>query len=158
MIFRQKRGGFNGREFHIYKFRTMRVLEDGGTIRQVRKEDQRVARVGRLLRATSIDGLLPQLINVLRGEMSLVGPRPHAMVHDSEYGKLISKYAFRRHVKPGVPGWAQVNGFRGETAHVKLMERRVEMDLWYINNWSIWLDLWILLRTCVAISSRENAY
>ena len=114
LIFRQRRKGFNGREFTIFKFRTMNVLEDGRVIPQARRNDPRVTRVGRILRATSIDEL-PQLINVLRGHMSLVGPRPHAVAHDDGYTKLIANYAFRQHVKPGLTGWAQINGFRGET-------------------------------------------
>ena len=143
VIFSQRRRGFNGREFTIFKFRTMKVLEDGRVIPQARRNDPRVTRFGRILRATSIDEL-PQLINVLRGHMSLVGPRPHAVAHDDGYIKAIAKYAFRQHVKPGLTGWAQVNGFRGETARLELMERRVDCDLWYIKNWSFWLDLRIL--------------
>ena len=115
VIFSQRRKGFNGRKFTIFKFRTMNVLEDGHVIPQTRRNDPRVTRVGRILRATSIDEL-PQLINVLRGHMSLVGPRPHAVAHDDGYTKLIANYAFRQHVKPGLTGWAQVNGFRGETS------------------------------------------
>ena len=106
------------------------------------------------MRATSIDEL-PQLINVLRGHMSLVGPRPHAVAHDDGYTKLIAKYAFRQHVKPGLTGWAQVNGFRGETAQLELMERRVDCDLWYIKNWSFWLDLRILVLTCFELLRGE---
>jgi undecaprenyl-phosphate galactose phosphotransferase/putative colanic acid biosynthesis UDP-glucose lipid carrier transferase len=157
VIFRQRRRGFSGREFTIYKFRTMTVLEDGLTVRQARPDDERATRVGRILRATSIDEL-PQLINVVRGDMSLVGPRPHALAHDDEYCGLIETYAYRHHVKPGITGWAQVNGFRGETAELELMNQRVDLDLWYINNWSLWLDLRILLRTCVEIVRDPNAY
>ncbi len=157
VIFRQRRRGFNGREFAIYKFRTMTVLEDGDTVRQAQRDDPRVTWLGRLLRASSIDEL-PQLINVLTGEMSMVGPRPHALVHDDEYGKLIDNYIFRHHVKPGITGWAQIRGFRGETADVALMEKRIQLDLWYINNWSLWLDLRIIARTCVEVLRRENAY
>jgi len=157
VMFRQRRCGFNGREFTIYKFRSMTVLEDGMTIRQARPNDGRVTWLGRALRATSIDEL-PQLINVLRGEMSLVGPRPHALAHDSEYGTLIANYAYRHHVKPGITGWAQVNGFRGETAQLELMNQRIDLDLWYINNWSVWLDLRIMLRTCIEIARAPNAY
>ena len=157
VIFRQRRRGFNGREFAIYKFRTMTVLEDGSTVRQARRDDARVTWLGRLLRATSIDEL-PQLINVLRGHMSLVGPRPHAIAHDDGYTKLIANYAFRQHVKPGLTGWAQVNGFRGETAQLELMEQRVDCDLWYIKNWSFWLDLKIIARTCVEVLRGQNAY
>ena len=157
VIFRQRRRGFNGREFAIYKFRTMTVLEDGPTIPQARRDDPRVTPVGRLLRATSIDEV-PQLINVLKGEMSLVGPRPHAVAHDDEYSTSIQKYAFRHHVKPGITGWAQVNGYRGETADVALMHKRIQCDLWYINNWSLWLDLRIMARTCIVVFRPRNAY
>lgn len=151
VIFRQDRKGFNGRQFTIYKFRTMTVSENGAIIRQARPRDERITDLGFYLRSTSIDEL-PQLINVMRGEMSLVGPRPHAVAHDDEYSKLIANYAFRHHVKPGITGWAQVNGFRGETARLELMKRRVDLDLWYINNWSLWLDLWILIRTRFVVS------
>jgi undecaprenyl-phosphate galactose phosphotransferase/putative colanic acid biosynthesis UDP-glucose lipid carrier transferase len=157
VVFRQKRNGFNGGPFLIYKFRTMSVLEDGAIIQQAQKNDKRVTRVGRILRQTSIDEL-PQLLNVLMGDMSLVGPRPHALAHDSEYGESIAAYAFRQHVKPGITGWAQVNGFRGETASIERMEQRVEHDLWYINNWSFWLDLRILLRSCFVLVGQSNAY
>lgn len=157
VVFRQHRKGFNGRQFTIYKFRTMTVAENGTTVRQARPNDERVTNLGFFLRSTSIDEL-PQLINVLRGEMSLVGPRPHAVAHDDEYSKLIANYAFRHHVKPGITGWAQVSGFRGETARLELMERRVDLDLWYINNWSIWLDFWILIRTCIVVPQSPNSY
>jgi undecaprenyl-phosphate galactose phosphotransferase/putative colanic acid biosynthesis UDP-glucose lipid carrier transferase len=157
VIFRQRRKGFTGREFTIFKFRTMNVLEDGSVIAQARRNDPRVTRVGRILRATSIDEL-PQLLNVLRGHMSIVGPRPHALAHDDGYAKLIAKYAFRQHVKPGLTGWAQVNGFRGETSHLQLMEQRVDCDLWYIKNWSFWLDLRILVLTGFELLRRRNAY
>ena len=157
IIFRQQRKGFNGREFTILKFRTMNVMENGRTIRQARKDDARVTRVGRILRATSIDEL-PQLINVVLGHMSLVGPRPHALAHDDEYSELIANYAFRQHVKPGLTGWAQVNGFRGETARLELMERRLNCDLWYIRNWSFWLDLKILVLTGFEVLRGRNAY
>jgi undecaprenyl-phosphate galactose phosphotransferase/putative colanic acid biosynthesis UDP-glucose lipid carrier transferase len=157
VIFRQHRKGFNGREFIIYKFRTMKVAENGTIVRQAQQKDVRVTRLGSLLRSTSIDEL-PQLINVLRGDMSLVGPRPHALAHDDEYSKVIAKYAFRHHMKPGITGLAQVKGFRGETAKLELMERRVDLDLWYISNWSFWLDLWILIRTCIVVPLGRNAY
>ena len=140
VLFFQKRNGFGGRAFHIVKFRTMHVLEDGQLIRQAQRNDPRVTRVGRILRRTNIDEL-PQLFNVLSGEMSLVGPRPHAAAHNEEYAKLVGNYAFRHHVKPGITGWAQVNGYRGETATVDLMAKRVELDLWYINKWSFgWIS------------------
>jgi undecaprenyl-phosphate galactose phosphotransferase/putative colanic acid biosynthesis UDP-glucose lipid carrier transferase len=157
VLFRQRRRGFNGREFTIYKFRTMHVLEDGPVIPQAQRNDTRVTRFGRVLRATSIDEL-PQLINVIRGHMSLVGPRPHAVAHDDGYAKLIANYAFRQHVKPGLTGWAQVHGFRGETAYLALMEQRVTLDLWYIKHWSIWLDLRIIGLTCFELIRRQDAY
>jgi undecaprenyl-phosphate galactose phosphotransferase/putative colanic acid biosynthesis UDP-glucose lipid carrier transferase len=113
--------------------------------------------VGRLLRTTSIDEL-PQLLNVLHGQMSLVGPRPHAVAHDDSYNNVIAKYALRQHVKPGLTGWAQVNGFRGEAVQIELMERRVECDLWYIKNWSFWLDLRIIVLTGFELLRRRNAY
>jgi Undecaprenyl-phosphate glucose phosphotransferase len=146
ILFLQTRNGFNGRPFKICKFRTMWVLEDGPLIRQATKNDPRITPFGRWLRRTNFDEL-PQLFNVLAGDMSLVGPRPHAAAHNSEYERIIAKYAYRYHVKPGLTGWAQVNGLRGETRTVDLMERRVEFDLWYINNWSLWLDIRVLLRT-----------
>lgn len=157
VLFRQTRNGFNGRAFKIYKFRTMRVLEDGPIILQARRNDPRVTLAGRWLRKTSIDEL-PQLFNVLLGDMSLVGPRPHAAAHNSEYEQVISNYAFRQHVKPGITGWAQVNGYRGETLTVNMMKARVDLDLWYINNWSIWLDAKIILRTVVQVTRDPLAY
>jgi Undecaprenyl-phosphate glucose phosphotransferase len=157
ILFTQTRNGFNGRSFRICKFRTMRVLEDGPIIRQARQRDPRVTRLGRWLRRTSIDEL-PQVFNVFLGDMSLVGPRPHAAAHNTEYEKLVANYAFRYHVKPGITGWAQINGCRGETQTVDLMVRRVELDLSYINNWSIWLDLKILARTPFTILHQPGAY
>jgi Undecaprenyl-phosphate glucose phosphotransferase len=157
LVFKQRRRGFNGREFTIYKLRTMTVLEDGPDIRQVERNDRRVTRVGRVLRSTSIDEL-PQLLNVLMGDMSLVGPRPHAVAHDDQYSMCIANYAFRNHVKPGLTGWAQVNCLRGETAQIDLMKRRVEHDVWYINNWSLWFDVLIVVRTCFVTLWEKNAY
>jgi undecaprenyl-phosphate galactose phosphotransferase/putative colanic acid biosynthesis UDP-glucose lipid carrier transferase len=157
VFFRQTRNGFGGRAFRIYKFRTMRVLEDGPNIVQATKNDPRVTWIGKWLRKTSIDEL-PQIFNVLNGDMSLVGPRPHAAAHNSEYEQTIGPYAFRHHVKPGITGWAQVNGYRGETRALELMEKRVEYDLWYINNWSLFLDLSILLRTLAATFANPSAY
>jgi Undecaprenyl-phosphate glucose phosphotransferase len=154
VIFRQSRRGFNSKPFQIWKFRSMTVTENGATITQATKRDSRVTRVGRFLRKTSIDEL-PQLWNVLRGEMSLVGPRPHALAHDNYYDQLISKYVYRHHMKPGLTGWAQVNGFRGETPTIDLMEKRVEYDVWYVSNWSIWLDIRIILRTAAALMYQE---
>ncbi|TQF33461.1 UDP-phosphate glucose phosphotransferase [Bradyrhizobium sp. UNPA324] len=157
VFFRQTRHGFGGRAFKIFKFRTMRVLEDGPTIVQAQKNDPRVTPIGKWLRKTSIDEL-PQLFNVLKGDMSLVGPRPHAAAHNDEYEQIIGNYAFRHHVKPGITGWAQVNGYRGETRTLDLMQKRVEYDLWYINNWSVWLDVRILLGTAAVTFARPTAY
>jgi undecaprenyl-phosphate galactose phosphotransferase/putative colanic acid biosynthesis UDP-glucose lipid carrier transferase len=157
VFFSQLRNGFNNTEFQILKFRTMTVMEQGAEVKQATRNDKRITRLGHWLRRSSIDEL-PQFLNVLRGEMSLVGPRPHAVVHDDEYKKLISKYAFRLHLKPGITGWAQVNGLRGETATVDLMEKRVDLDLWYINNWSLWLDIKILLKTFTAVIGQKEAY
>jgi Undecaprenyl-phosphate glucose phosphotransferase len=156
VLFMQTRNGFNGRPFRMCKFRTMFVLEDGPVIRQATKDDPRVTWLGRLLRRTNLDEL-PQLFNVIAGQMSLVGPRPHAAAHNSEYERLIADYAYRYHVKPGITGWAQINGFRGETRTLALMEKRVEFDRWYIENWSYWLDLKIILRTLV-LGLQPNAY
>jgi undecaprenyl-phosphate galactose phosphotransferase/putative colanic acid biosynthesis UDP-glucose lipid carrier transferase len=146
VLFLQTRNGFNGRTFRILKFRSMHVLEDGNVIRQATRADPRVTRLGRWLRRTNIDEL-PQLVNVLSGDMSLVGPRPHPVALNNQYDKLISNYALRNHVKPGITGWAQVNGCRGETQTTDLMQQRVTRDLWYISNWSLWLDVKILFRT-----------
>jgi undecaprenyl-phosphate galactose phosphotransferase/putative colanic acid biosynthesis UDP-glucose lipid carrier transferase len=157
VLFRQRRNGFNTQPFMIFKFRTMTVMEDGSEIQQAKRIDSRITPIGRMLRQTSIDEL-PQLINVLLGDMSLVGPRPHALAHDNHYSDLLSDYAFRRHVKPGITGWAQVNGYRGETARVEQMKGRVDCDLWYINNWDMLLDLKILVRTCFEVMRGRNAY
>lgn len=157
ILFRQGRKGFGDRTFTILKFRTMHCMEDGDHIVQATRNDSRVTRFGAFLRRASIDEL-PQLINVLRGEMSIVGPRPHALAHDNQYDKLIASYAFRRHVKPGLTGWAQVHGLRGETSQLGQMEGRVSHDLWYINNWSLWLDLWIMFKTLRALVFTRNAY
>ncbi len=157
VLFRQTRIGFNGRPFSIYKFRTMNVLEDGSDVTQATCEDERVTAFGRWLRRTSIDEL-PQLFNVLKGEMSIVGPRPHAVSHDNEFSQLIAEYALRRRMKPGITGWAQVLGYRGGTPHIELISRRVHMDMLYIEKWGIWLDLAIIARTVVAVIRGHNAY
>jgi putative colanic acid biosynthesis UDP-glucose lipid carrier transferase len=156
IFFRQTRQGFNGKAFKIFKFRSMSVLEDGATIVQATVNDCRVTHFGAIIRRSSIDEI-PQLINVLRGEMSMVGPRPHAIAHDDYFSERIGNYAFRHHVKPGITGWAQIHGFRGETRTLDKMEQRVEYDLWYINNWSLWLDLEIILRTFAEVFKGENA-
>ncbi len=150
IIFRQIRNGFDEVPFAIFKFRTMSVQEDGDRVVQARFGDARITRVGAFLRKTSIDEL-PQLLNVLRGEMSLVGPRPHAMIHDKAYRAIIGDYFKRHHVKPGITGWAQVNGLRGETAHTSEMQHRVEFDLWYIDHWSLALECYILARTAFSL-------
>ena len=157
VIFRQRRKGFNERKFYIYKFRTMKVTEDGPDIIQAKQNDSRVTRMGRILRQTSIDEL-PQLLNVIKGEMSVVGPRPHAVAHDAAYCRIIANYAMRHHVKPGITGLAQVNGYRGETSRPEQMAKRVELDIAYINSWSLGLDLKILLRTAFAVTNNRNAY
>lgn len=157
ILFKQNRKGFGARPFPILKFRSMKVMENGATVTQATKGDARITRIGRVIRRTSIDEL-PQLLNVLRGDMSIVGPRPHAIAHDDHYDKLIASYAFRQHVKPGITGWAQVNGCRGETQEVDQMKARIEHDIWYINNWSIWLDMRIILMTAVKIFFDKQAY
>jgi lipopolysaccharide/colanic/teichoic acid biosynthesis glycosyltransferase len=135
----------------------MTVAEDGDQVGQATKGDKRVTRVGAVLRKTSIDEL-PQLLNVLRGEMSIVGPRPHAMAHDKIFAESVSHYAFRHHVKAGMTGWAQVNGARGETDTVEKIQRRVELDLWYVKHWSLALDFSIIVRTVLVVLLDKNAY
>jgi len=157
MLFKQERLGHRSRPFRILKFRTMRVMEDGDSVVQASKNDSRITRVGRILRRTSIDEL-PQLVNVLKGEMSIIGPRPHAVAHDRLFSMLVDNYELRQHVKPGITGWAQVNGYRGETAQVELMRSRIEMDIWYATNCSLLLDAQILLRTSYELFRQRNAY
>jgi putative colanic acid biosynthesis UDP-glucose lipid carrier transferase len=156
-IFRQHRYGLRGNKIEVWKFRTMRVRENNGPIVQARKDDPRVTRFGSFLRRTSLDEL-PQLINVLRGSMSLVGPRPHAIAHNEQYRRLIDRYMLRHKVKPGITGLAQVNGWRGETDTLEKMQKRVEFDLAYIHNWSLWLDLKILFLTAFRVLADKNAY
>jgi putative colanic acid biosynthesis UDP-glucose lipid carrier transferase len=157
VIFRQRRYGLYGEEIIVYKFRSMKVMENGAAIVQARKDDDRVTRIGRFLRRTSLDEL-PQFVNVLQGRMSIVGPRPHAVAHNEQYRKLIKGYMLRHKVKPGITGWAQVNGLRGETATLDKMEARIQYDLDYLRNWSLWLDLWIVLKTVKVVLTRENAF
>jgi putative colanic acid biosysnthesis UDP-glucose lipid carrier transferase len=157
VIFKQRRYGLDGREIIIYKFRSMRVTEDGEHIRQASKTDSRVTPLGRLLRRTSIDEL-PQLINVLQGRMSLVGPRPHAVAHNEIYRKLIKGYMIRHKVAPGMTGLAQVHGMRGETQNLEQMEARVRYDLDYLRNWSPLLDLKILAKTVFIVARGDKAY
>lgn len=156
-IFRQRRSGYRGAPFVIYKFRTMRVVEDGPNVVQARRADHRITIIGALLRRTSVDEL-PQLVNVLKGEMSLVGPRPHAIVHDEYYGGLIGDYDGRFKTKPGLTGLAQVSGLRGPTPDVATMAARIEKDLDYIRDWSILLDLRILFQTGLIFAFHPAAY
>ncbi len=157
VFFRQRRYGLDGREINVWKFRTMTVCEDGDQVRQATKNDSRVTPLGRILRRTSLDEL-PQLFNVLWGDMSLVGPRPHANAHNEEYRKLILGYMLRHKVKPGITGLAQVNGFRGETDTLEKMEQRLKYDREYIRSWSIWLDIKILFKTLWIVWGQPNAY
>lgn len=157
VLFCQARKGQRGKPFRIFKFRTMHVLEDGPVVEQARRNDPRVTRIGRVLRAKSLDEL-PQLWNVLKGEMSLVGPRPHAVAHDESYAKSIPNYEVRQHVKPGITGWAQVHGLRGETSHAEQMRRRIAFDIWYAVNASLLLDCEILVRTLFEVWRGRNAY
>lgn len=156
VFFRQRRRGLNGNQFEIVKFRTMYVQEDGDDVRQAEQDDVRVTRAGRALRSWSLDEL-PQLFNVLNGDMSLVGPRPHAVAHDKFFGGLIEQYDQRLCVKPGITGLAQVNGLRGPTPTTDAMRRRVEADLDYVRNAHVLLDVAILLRTPIEIVRRRNA-
>jgi Undecaprenyl-phosphate glucose phosphotransferase len=157
IIFKQRRYGLNGEEIIVYKFRSMTASEDGTEVQQAKKNDQRVTKVGAFLRRTSLDEL-PQFINVLQGRMSIVGPRPHAVAHNEFYRKLIRGYMLRHKAKPGITGWAQVNGFRGETEVLEKMQARVEHDLHYLQNWSVFLDLYIIARTVWVVLRRDNAY
>jgi putative colanic acid biosynthesis UDP-glucose lipid carrier transferase len=156
-LFKQRRYGLHGEEIVVYKFRSMTVCEDGSVVVQAKREDERITAVGRFLRRTSLDEL-PQLFNVLEGQMSFVGPRPHAVAHNEEYRKLISGYMIRHKVRPGMTGWAQVHGLRGETSTVEQMRLRVEYDLDYLRQWSLWLDLKILAKTAVIVLRGRNAY
>ncbi len=157
ILFKQRRYGLDGREIVVYKFRTMKVLEDGDVIRQATRDDERVTRFGAYLRRTSLDEL-PQFINVLQGRMSVVGPRPHAVAHNEMYRKLIKGYMIRHKVRPGITGWAQVNGLRGETETLEKMKQRIEYDLEYLRNWSLLLDLQIVVRTVFVVLRKQNAY
>jgi putative colanic acid biosynthesis UDP-glucose lipid carrier transferase len=157
VIFKQRRYGLDGREIMVYKFRTMTVIEDGTNIVQASKDDARVTQVGRFMRRYSLDEL-PQLINVLEGQMSLVGPRPHAVAHNEEYRKLIKGYMIRHKVPPGITGLAQVNGCRGETARVEDMQARIDYDLEYLRHWSPLLDFKILFLTAIRLLRDEKAY
>ncbi len=158
IIFKQRRYGLDGKQILIYKFRTMTVAEDGAVVVQATKQDQRITAFGRVLRKTSLDEL-PQFINVLQGRMSVVGPRPHAVAHNETYRKIIKGYMVRHKVRPGITGWAQVNGFRGETDTLDKMQSRIEYDIDYLRNWSAKLDIYIVLKTIAMLLRKEkNAY
>ena len=157
VFFVQRRTGFGGQTIRVFKFRTMSVMEDGEAIRHAGKDDARVTRVGRFLRRSSLDEL-PQLLNVIRGDMSLVGPRPHALAHDQYYGALVPRYTHRFRAKPGITGLAQVSGLRGEIHSLDSMIDRVEQDNVYIDDWSLSLDVRILAKTVVVAAFQASAY
>jgi putative colanic acid biosynthesis UDP-glucose lipid carrier transferase len=156
VLFVQDRRGFNGKTFRIFKFRSMSVMEDGRAMRQAQLHDPRITRIGAFLRRSSIDEL-PQLLNVLRGEMSLVGPRPHAISHDAELALRFGRYAQRQRISPGITGWAQVNGYRGDTSTQERIEGRTLHDLYYVENWSFLFDIRVLLLTFLSPKTKDNA-
>ncbi|MBP0596903.1 undecaprenyl-phosphate glucose phosphotransferase [Herbaspirillum sp. LeCh32-8] len=157
IIFKQRRYGLDGEEIVVYKFRSMTVMEDGAAVKQAQKGDMRLTKIGGFLRKSSLDEL-PQFVNVLQGRMSIVGPRPHAVAHNELYRKQIKGYMLRHKVKPGITGWAQVNGLRGETETLDKMKARIEFDLEYLRRWSLTFDLWIIVQTVRLVLKRENAY
>jgi putative colanic acid biosynthesis UDP-glucose lipid carrier transferase len=157
VIFKQRRYGLDGQEILVYKFRSMTVTEDGAAVQQASKNDMRVTRLGAILRKTSLDEL-PQFINVLQGRMSIVGPRPHAVAHNEMYRSLIKGYMVRHKVRPGITGWAQVNGQRGETDTLDKMQSRIDCDLDYLRNWSLQLDLFIIWKTIRLVFKDGAAY
>ncbi len=157
VIFKQRRYGLDGKEILVYKFRSMTATDNGAVVKQATKNDQRITPFGAFIRRTSLDEL-PQFVNVLQGRMSIVGPRPHAVAHNETYRKLVKGYMVRHKVKPGITGWAQVNGYRGETETVDKMEKRIEYDLEYLRNWSLSMDLWIIIKTALLVIKDRNAY
>ncbi len=157
VFFKQERLGMDGRVIHVYKFRSMKVHAEHGTVTQATKGDSRITPIGAFLRRTSLDEL-PQFINVLKGEMSVVGPRPHAMAHNNMYKEQLDFYMLRHRVKPGITGWAQINGYRGETDTLDKMAKRVEHDIFYIRNWSFWMDVRIIFWTAFKGWTGRNAY
>jgi len=157
VLFRQRRYGLDGRPIMVWKFRSMSVQENGDVVRQATRNDARITPLGAFLRRTSLDEL-PQFFNVLRGDMSIVGPRPHAVAHNEQYRKQVSGYMLRHKVKPGITGWAQINGWRGETDTLDKMQKRVEFDLEYIEHWSVWLDMKIILLTLFKGFLNKNAF
>ncbi len=157
ILFKQKRYGLNGKDIMVWKFRSMKVMENGDKVPQATKNDNRFTKIGSFLRRTSLDEL-PQFFNTLTGRMSIAGPRPHAKAHNEQYRKLIQKYMLRHTVKPGITGWAQINGQRGETETLDKMEKRVQYDLYYIDNWSFWMDIKIIMLTIIKGFIDKNAY
>jgi putative colanic acid biosynthesis UDP-glucose lipid carrier transferase len=157
VLFKQRRYGLDGKEIVVYKFRSMTVMEDDEQVNQATRSDPRITRFGGFLRKTSLDEL-PQFINVLQGRMSIVGPRPHAISHNEIYRNLVKGYMIRHKVKPGITGWAQINGFRGETDLLEKMQLRVDHDLDYLRNWSLFLDLFIIFKTIGVVINDKNAY
>jgi putative colanic acid biosynthesis UDP-glucose lipid carrier transferase len=157
VIFKQRRYGLDGKEILVYKFRSMTATDNGSVVKQATKNDQRITPFGAFIRRTSLDEL-PQFMNVLQGRMSIVGPRPHAVAHNETYRKLVKGYMVRHKVKPGITGWAQVSGYRGETETVDKMEKRIEYDLEYLRNWSLSMDLWIIIKTALLVVKDRNAY
>ena len=157
IIFKQRRYGLDGKEILVYKFRSMTTTDNGDVVKQATRNDARITPFGAFIRKTSLDEL-PQFINVLQGRMSIVGPRPHAVAHNETYRKLIKGYMVRHKVKPGITGWAQVNGYRGETDTIDKMAKRIEFDLEYLRSWSLSLDLWIIIKTVLVVFKDRNAY
>jgi exopolysaccharide biosynthesis polyprenyl glycosylphosphotransferase len=157
VLFLQTRQGLNNVSFDVYKFRSMNEMENGDLVRQAQRYDARVTRVGYWIRRFSIDEL-PQLFNVIQGDMSIVGPRPHALAQDRYFNTVVENYCLRYNVRPGITGWAQISGARGETDTLEKIQRRVAYDLWYISNWSLLLDCWIILKTPFAVVDGKEAY
>ena len=157
VIFKQSRTGLDGQIIKVYKFRSMTVQDNGPVVQQATRGDARITPFGAFIRSTSLDEL-PQFVNVLQGSMSIVGPRPHAVAHNEQYRKIVKAYMARHKVKPGITGWAQVNGLRGETDTVEKMARRVEYDLEYLRNWSLGFDLLIIFRTAKQMFFDRTAY
>ena len=157
IIFKQRRYGLDGQEILVYKFRSMTTTDNGAVVKQATKNDQRITPFGAFIRKTSLDEV-PQVINVLQGRMSIVGPRPHAVAHNETYRKIVKGYMVRHKVKPGITGWAQVSGYRGETDTIDKMEKRIEYDLEYLRNWSLGFDLWIIFKTVAVVFKDKNAY
>ncbi len=157
IIFKQRRYGLDGKEILVYKFRSMTTTDNGANVQQAQRNDPRITPLGRVLRKSSLDEL-PQFINVLQGRMSIVGPRPHAVAHNETYRKLVKGYMVRHKVRPGITGWAQVSGYRGETETVEKMAKRIEYDLEYLRNWSLGFDLWIMVKTALVVFNDKAAY